>query len=113
MLIQNFLKTNIIVRPLYSHELLLECSLLAYINAIMTTIESLYEGDFPNLIPPNGVDNFYGMYCLGTYVPNASDYAIVGITVRFLQEKYESKRDEVRAVLIELAEQRLDFIPTR
>jgi DNA-binding IclR family transcriptional regulator len=45
------------------------------------------------------------MYCLGTYIRNASGVAIAGMAVSFLQGEYESKREEVSAVLIELAEQ--------
>ncbi|WP_350560865.1 IclR family transcriptional regulator [Psychrobacter sp. CAL346-MNA-CIBAN-0220] len=94
----------------------------------MHTIESLYEGVFPTPLTPNGVNNFAtlsdelttihssrislddgqlrdGMYCLGTYVRNASGNAITGMAVSFLQAEYESKREEVSAVLIELAEQ--------
>ena len=54
-----------------------------------------------------------GMYCLGTYMRNASGNAVAGMAVSFLQAEYESKRAEVSAVLIELAkqiEQRLGFI---
>lgn len=94
----------------------------------MDTIETLYEGNFPKPITPNGVDNFAslsneltaihssrislddgqlreGMYCLGTYIRNASGNAVAGMAVSFLQVEYESKRKEVSAVLIELAEQ--------
>ena len=46
-----------------------------------------------------------GMYCLGTYIRNASGTAVAGMAVSFLQGEYESKRAEVSAVLIELAEQ--------
>ena len=56
-----------------------------------------------------------GMYCLGTYIRNASGNAVAGMAVSFLQVEYESRRDEVSAVLIELAkkiEQRLGFLPT-
>jgi DNA-binding IclR family transcriptional regulator len=45
------------------------------------------------------------MYCLGTYIRNASGTAVAGMAVSFLQGEYESKRAEVSAVLIELAEQ--------
>ena len=92
------------------------------------TIESLYEGIFPQPLTPNGVDNFVslsaelsaihdsrislddgqlreGMYCLGTYIRNASGNAVAGMAVSFLQAEYESKYAEVSAVLIELAEQ--------
>ena len=92
------------------------------------TIESLYEGDFPEPLTPNGVSSFAdlsaelavihssrisidngqlrdGMYCLGTYVRNASGNAIAGMAVSFLQGEYASKRAEVSAVLIDLAEQ--------
>lgn len=101
----------------------------------MHTIKTLYEDVFPEPMTPNGVDNFEalahelaaihdsrvslddgqlrdGMYCLGTYVRNASGNAVAGMAVSFLQAEYESKRDEVSAVLIELAkqmEQRLGF----
>lgn len=94
----------------------------------MQTIESLYEGIFPQPLTPNGVDNFVslsaelsaihdsrislddgqlreGMYCLGTYIRNASGNAVAGMAVSFLQAEYESKYAEVSAVLIELAEQ--------
>lgn len=103
------------------------------------TIESLYEGIFPEPLTPNGVDNFAdlstemaaihdsrislddgqlreGMYCLGTYIRNASGNAVAGMAVSFLQGEYESKRAEVSAVLIELAqqiEQRLGFIDNK
>ena len=102
----------------------------------MPTIESLYNGNFPQPITPNGVNNFTdlstelntiqnsrislddgqlrdGMYCLGTYIRNASGNAIAGMAVSFLQSEYESKRTEVSANLIQLAEQieqRLGFI---
>ncbi|OLF36164.1 IclR family transcriptional regulator [Psychrobacter sp. Cmf 22.2] len=103
------------------------------------TIETIYEGQFPKPLTPNGVDNFVsfademaaihdsrislddgqlreGMYCLGTYIRNASGHAVAGMAVSFLQIEYEAKRAEVSAVLIELAkqiEQRLGFIPSR
>ena len=102
----------------------------------MPAIKSLYNGDFPQPITPNGVNNFTdlstelntiqnsrislddgqlrdGMYCLGTYIRNASGNAIAGMAVSFLQSEYESKRDDVSANLIQLAEQieqRLGFI---
>lgn len=105
----------------------------------MTTIESLYEGNFPKPVTPKGVDNFDdlfteltaihscrislddgqlrdGMYCLGTYIRNVSGSATAGMAVSFLQAEYESKRNEVSAALIELAEQieqRLGFRPAR
>lgn len=92
------------------------------------TIESLYESDFPEPITPNSVSSFTdlsgeltaihssrisldngqlreGMYCLGTYIRNASGHAVAGMAVSFLQAEYESNRSEVSAVLIELAEQ--------
>ncbi|MBU5616252.1 IclR family transcriptional regulator [Psychrobacter sp. TAE2020] len=92
------------------------------------TVESLYEGVFPEPITPSGVSNFIdfscemtaihssrislddgqlreGMYCLGTYIRNASGHAIAGMAVSFLQAEYEANRSEVSAVLIELAEQ--------
>ena len=104
----------------------------------MQTIESLYDGIFPEPLTSNGVDNFDsladeittihnsrislddaqlrdGMYCLGTYIRNASGNAGAGMAVSFLQAEYEIKRDEVSPVLIELAEkieQRLGFIST-
>lgn len=104
----------------------------------MPTIKSLYEGVFPEPITTNSVNTFEGlaielstihnsrislddgqlrdgMYCLGTYIRNASGNAIAGMAVSFLQTEYESKRDEVSAVLIALAqqiEQRLGFIDT-
>ncbi|WP_182406705.1 IclR family transcriptional regulator [Psychrobacter sp. GP33] len=102
----------------------------------MPAIESLYNGNFPEPITPNGVNNFTdlstelniiqssrislddgqlrdGMYCLGTYIRNASGNAIAGMAVSFLQSEYDSKRAEVSANLIKLAEQieqRLGFI---
>ena len=102
----------------------------------MQAIESLYSGNFPEPITPNGVNNFTdlstelttiqnsrislddgqlrdGMYCLGTYIRNASGHAIAGMAVSFLQSEYESKRAEVSSNLIQLAEQieqRLGFI---
>ncbi|WP_367104002.1 IclR family transcriptional regulator [uncultured Psychrobacter sp.] len=102
----------------------------------MPAIESLYDGNFPAPLTSNGVDNFTdlskefaaihnsrislddgqlreGMYCLGTYIRNASGNAIAGMAVSFLQAEYEVKREEVSAVLIELAqqiEQHLGFI---
>lgn len=101
----------------------------------MQTIESLYENQFPAPITVHGVDNFEdlavemsairesrislddgqlrdGMYCLGTYIRNASGEATVGMAVSFLQGEYEAKRHEVSAALIDLAkqmEQRLGF----
>ncbi len=92
------------------------------------TIESLYESDFPEPLTPNSVTDFAtlstelttihnsrislddgqlreGMYCLGTYIRNASGHAIAGMAVSFLQAEYEANRSEVSAVLIELAEQ--------
>lgn len=94
----------------------------------MQTIESIYESKFPAPITQNGVDSFVklsaelsaingsrislddgqlrdGMYCLGTYIRNASGNATIGMAVSFLQAEYESKRAEVSAALIELAEQ--------
>ena len=101
----------------------------------MQTIKSLYEDQFPQPMTIHGVDNFAdlateldaihdsrislddgqlrdGMYCLGTYIRNASGNASVGMAVSFLQREYEAKRHEVSAALIELAqqmEQRLGF----
>lgn len=92
------------------------------------TIKSLYEDIFPEPMTPNGVHDFDtlshelavihssrislddgqlrdGMYCLGTYIRNASGSAVAGMAVSFLQAEYESKRHEVSTVLIELAEQ--------
>jgi DNA-binding IclR family transcriptional regulator len=103
----------------------------------MHTIESLYEGEFPKPLTPNGVSSFAnlstelaaihssrisidngqlrdGMYCLGTYIRNASGNAVAGMAISFLQAEYESKHKEVSAVLIKLAEQieqRLGFLP--
>lgn len=104
----------------------------------LQTIESLYDGIFPKSLTPSGVTNFAtlaseltaihqsrislddgqlreGMYCLGTYIRNASGHAVAGMAVSFLQAEYEANRSEVSAVLIELAEQieqRLGFNPT-
>ena len=104
----------------------------------LQTIESLYDGVFPKSLTPSGVTNFAtlaseltaihqsrislddgqlreGMYCLGTYIRNASGHAVAGMAVSFLQAEYEANRSEVSAVLIELAEQieqRLGFNPT-
>ena len=94
----------------------------------MSAIKSLYEDTFPEPLTQNCVRDFDsfaiettlinssrisldngqlrdGMYCLGTYIRNASGVAIAGMAVSFLQGEYESKREEVSAVLIELAEQ--------
>ena len=99
----------------------------------MPTIESLYKGVFPEPITPNSVNNFTslshelsaingsrislddgqlreGMYCLGTYIRNASGNAIAGMAVSFLQAEYEMKRAEVSAFLIELAEQMEQYL---
>ncbi len=102
----------------------------------MDTIKTLYEDRFPEPLTINGVDNFdnlhkelvaingcrlsldngqlrEGMYCLGTYIRNASGNAVAGMAVSFLQAEYECKRNEVSAVLITLAqqiEQHLGFI---
>ncbi len=105
----------------------------------MQTIESLYENQFPQPLTVRGVGNFAdlatelsaihesrislddgqlrdGMYCLGTYIRNASGNATAGMAVSFLQGEYEAKRHEVSAALIELAqqmEQRLGFITAK
>ena len=94
----------------------------------MGSIKSLYKDAFPTPMTQHGVKNFTdlatelaaiqesrvslddgqlrdGMYCLGTYIRNASGNAVAGMAVSFLQGEYESKRAEVSAVLIELAEQ--------
>ena len=94
----------------------------------MDNIKSMYAAGFPAPMTPRGVKNFTdlqaelseiqhsrislddgqlreGMYCLGTYIRNASGNAIAGMAISFLQAEYESKRAEVSAVLIELAEQ--------
>ena len=94
----------------------------------MDSIKSLYKDTFPTPMTQHGVNNFTdlktelaaiqesrvslddgqlrdGMYCLGTYIRNASGNAVAGMAVSFLQGEYESKRAEVSAVLIELAEQ--------
>ena len=94
----------------------------------MGSIKSLYKDTFPTPMTQHGVKNFTdlatelaaiqesrvslddgqlrdGMYCLGTYIRNASGNAVAGMAVSFLQGEYESKRAEVSAVLIELAEQ--------
>ncbi|WP_201582999.1 IclR family transcriptional regulator [Psychrobacter jeotgali] len=104
----------------------------------MDNIESIYESGFPEPLTANGVDNFDrlqdelnmvhrsrislddgqlrdGMYCLGTYIRNASGNAIAGMAVSFLQAEYECRREEVSAALIQLAEQieqHLGFIST-
>lgn len=46
-----------------------------------------------------------GMYCLGTYIRDASGKAVAGMAVSFLKREYEAKRDEVSAALIALATQ--------
>lgn len=54
-----------------------------------------------------------GMYCLGTYIRNASGKATAGIAVSFLENEYEQRREEVSQALIDLAikiEQRLGFL---
>lgn len=105
----------------------------------MHQVKSLYEDGLPKAITPNSVDNFArlsdelsaihssrislddgqlrdGMYCLGTYIRNAAGNAVAGMAVSFLQVEYDAKREEVSAVLIELAEQieqRLGFLPDR
>lgn len=102
----------------------------------MQNITSLYDGSLPTPITIHSVTNFKdlateladinssrislddgqlrdGMYCLGTYIRNASGIAVAGMAVSFLQAEYESKRSGVSAALIELAEQmeqRLGFI---
>lgn len=104
----------------------------------MSSIKSLYEEEFPKPLTAHGVNNFEdlsfeltaihtsrislddgqlreGMYCLGTYIRNASGIAIAGMAVSFLQAEYESKRIEVSRDLIELAKQvelRLGFEPS-
>ena len=93
----------------------------------MPVIESLYDGVFPEPLTPHGIKDFEslaveltdiqqtrislddgqlrdGMYCLGTYVRGAAGHATAGLAVSFLQGEYESKREEVSAVLIELAQ---------
>lgn len=53
-----------------------------------------------------------GMYCLGTYIRNASGKATTGIAVSFLQHEYEQKYQDVSQALIQLAqliEQRLGY----
>lgn len=102
----------------------------------MSAIESLYEEGFPKPLTIHSVVDLAdlsdelsaihasrislddgqlreGMYCLGTYIRNASGIAIAGMAVSFLQAEYESKRNEVSTALIELAkqiEQRLGFV---
>ncbi len=102
----------------------------------LPTIKTLYKNVFPTPLTPNGVSTFdalsaelqainnsrislddgqlrEGMYCLGTYIRNASGQAFAGMAVSFLQAEYECRRDDVSAALIELAqqiEQRLGFI---
>ncbi len=94
----------------------------------MHTIKSLYEGVLPEPMTPNGVRDFDtlsreltaidssrislddgqlrdGMYCLGTYIRNASGNAVAGMAISFLQAEYETHREEDIAVLIKLAEQ--------
>lgn len=94
----------------------------------MVSIKSIYATGFPAPITQHGIDNFdsladeltainssrisldngqlrEGMYCLGTYIRNASGNATLGMAVSFLQAGYKSNRTEVSAVLIELAEQ--------
>lgn len=46
-----------------------------------------------------------GMYCMGTYVRDASGKAIAGMAVSFLQHEYEHNRAEVSTALVELAHQ--------
>lgn len=101
----------------------------------MDNIKSMYAAGFPAPMTPRGVDNFddlaielaavqdsrislddgqlrEGMYCLGTYIRNASGNVVAGMAVSFLQGEYDVKRDEVSTVLIKLAkqmEQRLGF----
>lgn len=101
----------------------------------MPAIKALYGGVFPTPLNHNGVQSFEaleaellevqktrislddgqlrdGMYCMGTYVRNASGQAVAAMAVSFLQAEYEMKREEVSALLIDLAkqmEQRLGF----
>lgn len=102
----------------------------------MDSIKSIYASGFPTPLTKNSVNNFAdlftelktiggsrislddgqlreGMYCLGTHIRNASGNAVAAMAVSFLEVEYESKRAEVSAALIELAEQiehRLGFI---
>ncbi len=94
----------------------------------MSTIQSLYQNKFPKPITKNGVSSFTelaseltqiqqsrislddgqlreGMYCLGTYINNASGQALVGMAVSFLQAEYDAHHDAVSHQLIALAKQ--------
>ena len=46
-----------------------------------------------------------GMYCIGTYIRNATGETVAGIAVSFLKAEYDNKRHEVSVALIALAEQ--------
>lgn len=55
-----------------------------------------------------------GMYCIGTYIKNASNQVVAGVAVSFLKTEYEKKQAEVATALIQLAhqiEQRLGVPP--
>lgn len=94
----------------------------------MPEIQAMYPQGLPKPLTANGVTDYAtlqqelelvrasrislddgqlreGMYCIGTYIRNASGKAVAGMAVSFLKAEYEQKRDEVANALIALAAQ--------
>lgn len=46
-----------------------------------------------------------GMYCLGTYIRDATGQAIAGMAISFVREEYEQKQQQVSQALIKFAQQ--------
>ena len=91
-------------------------------------IKSMYPAGLPVPLTQYGVDNYdklvselervratrlslddgqlrEGMYCIGTYIRNATGETVAGIAVSFLKAEYDNKRHDVSVALIALAEQ--------
>ncbi len=94
----------------------------------MQNIYAMYPQGFPAPLTAYGVKNFEqlaielqhiqktrisldngqlreGMYCIGTYIRDASEKAIAGMAVSFLKTEYQKKQQEVALALTELASQ--------
>lgn len=91
-------------------------------------IQAMYPNGLPKPLTIYGVSNFddlekelthvrqtrisldngqlrEGMYCIGTFIKNASGQVVAGVAVSFLKAEYEKKQAEVSHALIQLANQ--------
>lgn len=101
-------------------------AILSTVN--MPIIQSIYADGLPPPLTRHSVSNFEnlaeeltvtkatrlsldngqireGMYCVGTYIKDASGKAIAGIAVSFLQAEYEQKSKETAIALVKFAKE--------